>query len=470
MLLLLRIFALLTLFLPSVAPATTAGRINATVEVVRDGNAWTAEYRFSRAAPAWAFIHSALAREDRKPWRPRSWRIETPGVRMERRGWYDVLVAERGNMPERVRIRFTPSTLDLEADYDPALVFSTGAVALFTDQFNITPLASAAAATKLPVDLSSADIATGATRISFRDRGGEVLHAGERKEVVTVTKGRSYVLFGKADIVSTPDIAAVLDPALPSWIAAELKSATPRLLAYYRQLLGPRSGAKPMLMATWAGPTPGRTSLGGSVLPGLVLMALEGSRLNEPNAKALDNIRWFVAHETAHFWLGQTIEYDAENHSWITEGGADLLAVRALARLDTAFDPSARLNEAIGKCTRFARKPVNSANLRGEHDAYYACGAVFGLIAEAAQNKARPGAGFGVFWKNLVEANRADRIVSQTEWLAAVTRSSGDPTIARDLRKIAEQGAADPLREIASLFRRAGVAHEIGAGGELRLR
>jgi hypothetical protein len=468
MLVLLRVFALLALFFAS--PATAAAGPLASVQVVRDGNNWTAEYRLARAAPAWLFLHSALAREDRKPWRPRGWTVETPGVRLERRGWYDLLVADRGTVPPVVRIRFTPSTVDLEADYDPALIFSTGAVALFTDQFDVAPLASAAAAAKLPLDLSTADIAAGGTRVTFRDRGRQVLHAGERKNAATMTKGRSYVLFGQADIVDTPDIAAVIDPGLPAWLAGELKSSTPRLLAHYRSLLGPRSGPKPMLMATWGGPTAGRTSLGGSVLPGLVLMALEGQRLKEPSAPALDHMRWFVAHETAHFWLGQTIEYDAAAHSWITEGGADLLAIRTIQRIDGAYDPSARLNDAVAKCTDFARKPINSANLRSEHDAYYSCGAVFGLIAEAAQNKRRAGSGIGGFWKGLIEANRTDRVVSQAEWLAAVTEASGDPSIARDLRNLAERGAADPRREIASLFRRAGVTFETGSTGELRLK
>lgn len=468
MLPLLRILALLALLWAS--PAAAAIAPLATVDVVRDGDSWTAEYRFSRTAPAWAFLHSALAREDRKPWRPRSWSVETPGVRLARAGWYDLLVAERGNVPQVVRIRFRPTAMDLEADYDPALLFSTGAIALFTDQFNVAPVASAAAAAKLPLDLSTRDIAAGGTRVTFRDMGREILHAGERKEAASMTKGRSYVLFGAADIVDTPDIATVIDPGLPDWVAKELRSATPRLLAHYRALLGPRSGQKPMLMATWGGATPGRTSLGGSVLPGLVLLAMEGDRLMEPSAKALDHMRWFVAHETAHFWLGQTIEYDAAAHSWITEGGADLLAIRAIQHIDGAYDPSGRLNDAVANCTRFARKPINSANMRSEHDAYYSCGAVFGLIAEAAQNKRRPGSGIGGFWKSLIEANRSDRVVSQAEWLAAVTKASGDPTIARDVRNLAERGAADPRAQIASLFQRAGVRFQRGSVGELRLK
>lgn len=466
--LLTRIAALLALCLTVPSHAAHAP-IVAEVEVTRDGDRWFADYRLGRSAPAWAFLHSALAREDRKPWRPRSWTIDTPGLRLERRGWYDVLVAERGNVPERVRIRFTPSTLDLEAEYDPALVFSDGAVALFTDQFDTTPLASAAAAAKLPIELRNIDIA-GLTRVTFRDRRGKVLHAGARKDSAVTTRGRSYVLFGMAEVVSTPDIAAVIDPGLPQWLADDLRSSTPQLLALYRQILGPRSGPKPMLIASWGGPTQGRTSLGGSVLPGLVLMALEGSGVVRTSPQARDYMHWFMAHETAHFWLGQTVDYDAANHAWITEGGADLLAVRAIASIDRAYDPSKRLNEAAQKCIGYATRPVNSANERSQHDAYYACGAVFALVAEAAQNRRWPGSGIGGFWRGLIDASRKDGVVSQADWLGALTRTSGDPTLARDVRRLLEQGSKEPGKDIASLFLRSGVAHRVGPTGELQLQ
>jgi hypothetical protein len=466
---LLSLLALMVLCLSAGAASAAGGPVVAAVEVVRDREGWTAEYRFSRAAPAWAFLHSALARQDRKPWRPRSWTILTSGVRLERRGWYDVLTAEPGNVPERVRIRFTPSTLDLEAEYDPALVFSDGAVALFTDQFDVTPLASAAAAAKLPIELTTRDVA-GATQVTFRDAGGQVLHAGVRKDKAVTMGGRSYVLFGDARVVTSDDLTAVIDPALPAWLADDLRSSTPRLLTLYRRLLGPRSGPRPMLMASWGGATPGRTSLGGSVLPGLVLMAFEGSGLVRSSPEARDYMHWFIAHEAAHFWLGQTVDYDAANHAWMMEGGADLIAVRAIPVIDPRYDPSRRLNEAIGKCARYAVRPINSANERSEHDAYYACGAVFSLVAEAAENRRRPGSGIGGFWRALIEANRADKVVSQAEWLAALTRASGDPVLAREIRRMAEQGSRDAGKDIAALFRRAGVAHEIGPAGEVKLR
>ena len=442
------------------------------VTVTRDGDRWTAEYRFGRKATAWTFLHSALAREDRKPWRPRSWTIETPGVRLERRGLYDVLVADGGGaVPDKVCVRFTPSTLDLEADYDPALVFTTGAVALFTDQFDVIPLESLAQADALPLDLEGTALRGEATQARFRDRRGKVLHAGVRKDVATTRNGRSYVLFGSARTVETRDIATIIDPALPAWIGGELATQTPRLLAHYASVLGPRTGPKPMLMATWAGPTAGVTSMGGSVLPGLVLMAFEGERIVASSDAGLSYVQWFVAHEAAHFWLGQAVEYDSAEHAWMMEGGADLVAVRALAEIDSSYDPKLRLNGAIATCVaRAGGKPLNKANRRSEHDAYYACGAVWGLVAEAAVKKRRQGRGFAGFWRGLIEANAADRVVSQEEWLAELTRASGDPSLAADIRRMAEVGVADPDPMIRSLFDRAGVAYVSASGGTISLR
>lgn len=453
------------------AAAPSAAVPGPKVEVVRDGDNWTAEYRLGAHSPAWAFIHSALADADRKPWRPRSWTVLTEGVRIERHGRYDVLVAARGDVPKTVRIRFTPSTLPLEAAYQPALRFSNGAVALFTDQFDVVRLGSAAAAEALPTDPDAVRPVGGLTKVSFRDRGGKVLHEGRRKPVATMQNGRSYVFFGPANLIEASDIWSIIDPELPAWLSSELLVSTPRLLAHYAKTLGPRHGPKPTLMVSWAGPTAGVTSMGGGTLPGLVMMAFDGQGVVAKSDSSRNYVRWFIAHEAAHFWLGQEVDYDSSSHAWMTEGGADLMAVRALAALDPSYDPRVRLDKAIAQCVALTKgKAVNSANLRSENDAYYACGAVFGLIAEAAASKQRPRSGFAGFWRELIAANQADRVISQTEWLKALTSTSGDPSLAEDIGRMTESGVTDPAQLIASLFRRAGVAYRSGDGGGIRLQ
>jgi hypothetical protein len=60
-----------------------------------------------------------------------------------------------------------------------------------------------------------------------------------------------------------------------------------------------------MVMVSWMGPTAGKVSMGGSVLPGLVTMTFEGEGVLEERPEMRNQARWFIAHESAHFWLGQ---------------------------------------------------------------------------------------------------------------------------------------------------------------------
>ncbi len=450
-------------------PAGDSAERPVEVEVLRDGARWTAEFRFPGPAPAWGFFRSALAAADQQPWRPRSWTVETPGVRLERVGRYDLLVADGGEVPRTVRIRFTPFSGELVSDYTPALAFSNGGTALFSEQFAAFSVASREAAARLPAHLDGAPIGDTGTRVTLRDQAGPLLHAGRRQQSVTVQNATSYVLFGVGEPIITDATAAIIDPQLPRWVASALAELTPAILARYAQRLGPAPAGRPTVLASWAGPTPERTSMNGGVVPGTIIMRFEGEGVLTEN-RALRNLaRWFVAHEGAHFWLGQAVRYESPADGWITEGGADLLAVRMVAGLDAGYDWRARLDRSIADCVRLASgHSVASAQERNAHDAYYGCGAALGLVAEAAQRRAT-GGDFFTFVRTLVDANRADGVLTRDEWLAELTRLSRDPSLARDIRIMVETGVPDPAAHLQSLFARAGVPHRRDAQGRLVL-
>lgn len=442
-------------------------KLHASVAVQRSGDQWTADFRFERDSPAWAFLASGLTRVGSRSWRTESWTVETPGVRLERRGFYDVLVAERGTVPRRVRVRFRPFGEDLLSNYDPALIFTDGAVALFTDQFDLFPVASARAAEQLPLDPAQADIEEGSTRATFRDRAGPVLHEGQRTPAVSLANGRSYVLFGGGAPVETADIATIVDPQLPAWLKGELVSSSSRLLAHYAKGLGPRLGPKPTVMVSWAGPTAGLRSMGGSVLPGLVVMTFEGDAVTRPDPAVSNAGRAFIAHEAAHFWLGETVRPAGPHQAWIMEGGADLLAFRATAALDPSFDPKARLQTSLDGCLkRVTAKPLRSAAERNDGQAYYDCGAVFGLVAE--RYAARTGGDFTSFWRGLITANRG-KVVDQDVWLAELSRLAGDRKAELLVRAFLDATGSDATAMLAALFTEAGVQHERVAEGKLHL-
>ncbi|MNS49977.1 hypothetical protein D3C72_826130 [compost metagenome] len=402
----------------------------------------------------------------RQPWRPTQWTVDTPGVVMERRGNYDVIRSlDGGPVPRHVRFSIRPKAVDLEAEYG-TLTFSDGAVALPTRQFDVFALSSVEAAEAMPADLNGVDLEGGPSTVIWRDTAGPVLFNGERRTQLTTTGERSYVLLGRARVTPGEGLTTVMDPNLPAWIGEEIRGFAPHVGDYYLRRLGaPGVGSETStVMVSWNGPTERLSSMGGSVLPGLIVMNFEGVGVLNPTQQVLERSRWFIGHESAHFWLGQAVRYQFARDAWITEGGADLMAVRALKALDPAYDDRAELQSEVDDCTTLARdKPVAEAGERGEHRAYYACGAVFAMAAEAAQ-KRRDGGDWFDFLRPVLEANREDGVLSRAEWLDALTRVSGDPSLAPILDRMLDQGAADPAAVIADLFRRTGVPHRVENG------
>lgn len=435
--------------------------------VTRDGDRWEAVLSLDRDAPIWGFSHSGRMREGPQ-WRPTQWRVETPGVVLDRINARDVLRSvDGGPLPHEVRLLLSPGPAAMSASNTPALVFSDGSVALYTEQFDVFPLASWATAEALPDDLNSQDLSVEATRVTWRDRAGPVLMNGERIEAPTRVDARTYVLFGDAGLQAHPGLATVVDPAMPGWVSFTLTNFAPRAMSYYAERLGPGQTKHPTVMATWNGPTPGLISLGGSVLPGLIVASFEGEGVVEGTPAMEAYLGWFLAHEGAHFWLGQTVAYEFKQDIWITEGGAEMAAFRATQILNPAYDVKGPLQEAVDDCVRLAKTPVVQATQSDDTRVFYACGVVFALAAEAAQNRATGGDWFD-FLKELIDANRGDGVLTREEWLAALLQITGDPDAGREIDTLLDEGAPDPAVLIARLFDRTGVTYRV-EGGKLRL-
>jgi len=441
-----------------------SGTAQVRVEVTRSGNDWLVEYQFDRESPVWVFPRTDTTRGDRQQWRPLSWTVETRGVRLERRGWYDVLIA-RGKVPRRVRIRFTPFTHGLQADYTPALEFSDESVALYIAQFEVFPMESVGAVKALPSDLNNQLVPDTKLAYVFRDRAGPVWLRGRRLSVAETDDKNTYVFFGSMKPIETREMVGFIDPQLPEWIRGSLVDTVPDMLARFTRELGAPPGMKPTIMLSWAGPTPGLVSRAGSVLPALITLTYEGSGvLAEDEAARIDGLQ-FIAHEAAHFWLGQTVAYEYARDAWITEGGADLLAMRLMQSVEVGYDWRTDFNASIEECVKLTRRRgIETARDRNETRAYYACGAVFGLIAESASGRS-----FFIFVKKIIDSNRVDGVVSRAEWLAALDSASGKPDLSRDIARLLDRGVSDPGEFISALFTRAGVSHSLDAQGMPRL-
>jgi hypothetical protein len=261
-------------------------------------------------------------------------------------------------------------------------------VALYLAQFETFPMQSERLVKGLPNDLNNQLVPDAKVTYVLQDRAGPVWMGGQRRDTAETTDRDTYVFFGSLRPIETPSMVGFIDPQLPEWIRGTLAQAVPDMLARYTQELGPPPGMKPTVMLSWLGATPELTSRAGSVLPGLITLTYEGAGvLSEDEGARIDGLR-FIAHEAAHFWLGQTVAYEYARDAWITEGGADLLAMRLMALEHPAYDWHDDMNHSISECAALTkRRGIESARERNENRAYYSCGAVFGLIAENASGR-----------------------------------------------------------------------------------
>ena len=449
-------FARLLIALPIIALVTACVGSNARTAPIPDrdrpavtatlarapGGQWLLTYEFRRPAPAWLFNRTNPS-IDGEAWRAASWTVVTPGVRLERRGASDLLVGEGGPL-RTVTISVRPYQLPLRADYTPFVPFSDGGAAIYSGHFALIPvdrLDDAAVQQAVSLDPPPYEVVV-------RDRGNKLLVNG----IVTADAGsvgegvaETYIYSGPSPVLEAPAFAAIVDPGLPGWIREELGSFLPRLLELYRQRMGRPATARPMVLAAWGGNSTADPSFSGSVRPGLVTLEFAGARLSEPSEAMRARVRGFLAHETAHFWIGHTIRYESRSDAWITEGGANLVAIRALQALFPEYDHVAALAREARECLAQvgAGVPLAEAVLRGGR-APYGCGAMLLAAAERDASAARPRVDAFSFIAALIDKHRAEGAVSREEWLTHFEEATGDPERALLIRRFIEAGVADP--------------------------
>jgi hypothetical protein len=432
------------------------------IELTHRSGGWTLDYSFAKSARAWFFRRTKDSIDD-VPWRSVSFHVETPGVTLMRLGHYDALYRPDGAPIRNVRISVTPFARPLRSEYVPALTFSDGGIAFYTDDFAVAPAISTEAIEALPDSIDDTKIEDVPKTLKMRDPGKPILLDGRLlRDQVTLKiaddSDGTYIFSGTTPLVSKPSFAEVIDPGLPSWIRTELDELLPRLMQLYTRKLGAPAGNRPMALVAWEGAERPGHSLGGSVLDRLVIMAISGQQMLTPNEKVMASLRWFFGHETAHFWIGETVRYDDPREGWITEGSADLLAIRAIQALVPDYDADAELQNEMTNCLKFngAGKPLSTAESRGEEKAQYACGALLSLVAEAASKRRDQNADAFTFLRGLIDANRQDGIVTEADWLARFSDVAG-PSLSRDVATFIDKGVPDPVAFWSQLFDAVGI-------------
>ena len=358
--------------------------------VRRSGDSFVAEFTFPRSAAAWGFFRSAPADADKQL--VAGAELDRPHPRRrrsQRRGRYDALVGARrtagpAHGARADRARSPGSSLPTMSRPCCSAGAASPCSTAISRRFR-SP--TRRRSTRFGVEPPDAAIGDGGTSVRFVGGNRPFRLAGD---VAGYRRGNSSGTYGLFDVPRarvSNGIATVIDSEMPAWLAAiyrQLHAQRARRAPAPR--LGPSGIAEPTVLAAWEGAARNGASMNGGTLKGLILMRLEGEAALAPNPALRDMARWFIAHEAAHFWLGQAVSYEGSRDSWIMEGGADLLAARTVQRLDPSYSRrrrsstrrSATAREAAAQAGR-RRRPSAASIART-----YACGAVFALVAERA--------------------------------------------------------------------------------------
>jgi hypothetical protein len=420
------------LVLALLAPAAFAADAPiATVEIRAQGDALAAEYRL----PA-AVSRLPLRREYSAELRRKIWRIKTPGVRLEG----SALVGEKPF--KRVELAATPPAERTPKDYPPMLTFSDGGVAVYTGLF---------------------DAGTEGQRTRYRfvpARGERVVLAGRAHARAVEWTGEpqgegTYAYFGASGLVPSGAGLAVLDGALPPWVREEVDTQFPRLVSYYEQRFGRPAPFVPFVLFAYGDAGVDVANSQGSVLPGVLVMRLDGARWTDAAANR-DSLRWTLAHEAAHFW--NLDNRDAQGAAWMHEGSADAFAWRALDDLGLAGagEAAAAHDRALNECLfEIGGDAVVAAEKDGRFGLAYRCGLVLARYTEAALRRRDPAADLFTFWRALLDQAGAGGY-TQGLYVATLAHAAADPRAGAHVARLAGERFDGPA-ELAAAFARVGV-------------
>lgn len=290
------------------ALGAAAAELTGTLSLTQTGAArWVAEYRFDEP----------VARLRLEPtgtdFRHASWRVLTPGVKLEREGDADVLAAER--KLDTLRIEIDAYDAYDHAHYVPMDRYGDGGADLYLGYF----------------DAEAAD-GPAPRALVLRELK---LTALPGRRALAPARGAGlpsmYAYFGPAQPQPAGRMDMIVDPRTPDWIRARLAAVSERVSGYFEEALGRALPFRPLMLIAAPDLERNGVSVKGGALGNQVVYRLEGKRLTEDSAATRNVLTYMIAHEMAHIFQANVRRGGiGPDHPWIHEGGAEALALEAL--------------------------------------------------------------------------------------------------------------------------------------------
>jgi len=230
-----------------------------------------------------------------------------------------------------------------DREYAPALHFSDGTVAVFTQSVRKS----------LGEDQASSDTPC------YVAAGNDFVIGPGQTKLVDMSRPTvpGYVAFGRPKVISHGGVTFVVDRKLPQWALKYIMEETDRAVLAYAEHLHKRSVPLVMIYAS-----PGESPyFWGDHLDGTLTLGLYGDWRNDtPDLQA--QLHQFIAHELFHVW-NTSGGHQADPTSLLAlEGGAELAKV--LMTFDRTHDATLVLNDVSDAMTRCQLEQAPPSKLR----------------------------------------------------------------------------------------------------------
>ncbi|QNA90109.1 hypothetical protein G4G28_19320 [Massilia sp. Dwa41.01b] len=208
---------------------------------------------------------------------------------------------------------------------------------------------------------------------------------------------RGYAYFGPAQAVPAGGAKVLMDPRTPLWLRETILDVGAKTSGYYEKAYGRALKDELLIMVSVGNlESPGFSMKGGAIMgAGQISYLLEGKQVQLDHPKLREAAIKTVAHEMAHIWQMAVSRGGVgdDQGPWIHEGGAEAMALDALAR-------TGLFSEEGVKAYR-AKQAATCEQLGGAVDTYdgiYACGLMrFDKL----------GVGIVPLWRAMMEAAEA---------------------------------------------------------------
>lgn len=333
--------------------------------------------------------------------RKETWELVSPG-RLKSENGIDSIHFETPS--RQMRFMITPTDGRVRMSRYPFFSFSDGGTIILSKQFYMVPAENEKEIVDLKGDLSKwrGFKLDHSLRLATPQKAYINGEAITPETLTTLEQESKFIFVGPTGLRQYENFRGTIDQNLPDWIRQDVDENIGKIIGSLETLFGAELPRQPDLFFMGDPDSKKYFAYSGVAFPEQTLvLKVEGEALHHKSQPLFHEIMFFYAHEISHLFQHiEEVGRTTEEAAWISEGTANLMGHRALAKAglaDMEFT-NRELRNAYKNCrTVLANETPSDRSLVQAR--YYDCGLMISLITEAAL----PDGDIFTFWNALTQ-------------------------------------------------------------------